>query len=63
MKETILSILRHALTFGGALIAANNNISAGAAEAVTGALVALVGVTWGAVDEYKAAKKAKESGD
>jgi hypothetical protein len=60
MKETILSIIRHALTFGGALIAANNNISTDTASAVTGAIVALVGVTWGAVDEYKAAKAARD---
>jgi hypothetical protein len=60
MKETILSIIRHALTFGGALIAANNNITTDTANAVTGAIVALVGVTWGAVDEYRAAKAAKD---
>jgi hypothetical protein len=60
MKETILSITRHALTFVGALIAANNNITTDTANAVTGAVVALIGVTWGAVDEYRAAKAAKD---
>lgn len=60
MKDTILSILRHALTFGGGLVAANNGVSEDTAGTVTGAIVALVGVLWGAIDEYKAAKAARE---
>lgn len=59
MKDTILSIIRHALTFGGGLVAANNNISEDTAASVSGALLALIGVLWGAVDEYRAAKAAK----
>ena len=56
MKDTILSIIRHALTFGGGIIAANNGISENTAGVVTGAAVALIGAIWGAVDEYRAAK-------
>jgi hypothetical protein len=59
MKDTILSIARHALTFGGGLIAANNGISEGASANIVGAIVALIGLIWGARDEYLAAQKPK----
>jgi len=60
MKDTILSILRHALTFGGGILVAKGIVTDAASADIIGALCTLVGVAWGAIDEYLATKKAKE---
>lgn len=57
MKDTILSILRHLLTAGGAYLVTKGFISDSASQEVVGALVGLIGAVWGPVDEYFAAKK------
>ena len=50
-KDTILSIVRHLLTFGGGFAAAKFNLAAGDIEAVVASLLALVGVVWGVVEK------------
>lgn len=62
MKNTILSILRHGLTFAGGLLVTKGLLSDGTANEVAGALTTTVGLIWGAVDEYLAEKAAKQSG-
>ena len=62
MKNTILSILRHGLTFVGGLLVTKGLLSDGTANEVAGALTTTVGLIWGAVDEYLAEKSAKQSG-
>lgn len=57
MKQTILSLIRHGLTFGGGFLAAKNLISNETLAALIPAVVTAVGALWGAVDEYLAAKK------
>ena len=57
-KNTLLSVLRHLLTFaGGAVIANNPGIGPETIETGIGALTGLIGMIWGAVDEYKAERK------
>lgn len=57
MKDTILSILRHLLTAGGAYLVTKGFVSDFGAQEVVGALVGLIGAVWGPIDEYFAAKK------
>ncbi len=61
MKNTILSILRHALTFGGGLLVTKGLISDGTANEVAGAISTAIGLIWGAVDEYRAEQAAKKA--
>lgn len=61
MKETVLSILRHALTAGGAALVAKGYVSDAGLTQIVGAVVALVGAVWGPLDEYIAARKARAS--
>ena len=61
MKNTILSTLRHFLTFaGGAVVANNPGIAPQTMEQGVGILTALVGLTWGAFDEYKAERATRK---
>lgn len=60
MKDTILSVIRHALTFGGGLQVARGKWNENTAQIVSGVAPALIGALWGAVDEYLAAKKVRE---
>lgn len=57
-KDTILSLIRHALTFGGGFLAAKGTISSDALATLIPAVVAAVGAVWGAADEFLAARKA-----
>lgn len=57
-KDTILSLIRHALTFGGGYLAAKGTISNDALATLIPAIVAAVGAVWGAADEFLAARKA-----
>ncbi len=62
MKNTVLSILRHILTFGGGFIIANNpEISPENIQGLAGAVVGLIGGIWGAYDEHRAEKSSKNS--
>lgn len=58
MKDTILSLLRHALTFGGGFLVAKGLLSDSTLGTLIPAVVTAIGAVWGAVDEYLAAKKA-----
>lgn len=61
MKDTILSLIRHGLTFGGGFLTAKGLLSDATLNAVVPAIATAIGAIWGAADEYRAAKKAKES--
>jgi hypothetical protein len=57
-KDTILSLIRHAMTFGGGFFVAKGLLSAETVAIVIPAIVGGIGAIWGAVDEFQAAKKA-----
>jgi hypothetical protein len=57
MHDTILSILRHTLTFVGGLLVAQGLITDATVAQAVGPIVATAGALWGALDEYRAAKK------
>lgn len=57
MKNTVLSLIRHGLTFGGGYLAAKGLIADDTLATLIPALVTAIGAAWGAVDEYLAAKK------
>jgi len=57
MKDTILSLVRHGLTFGGGLLVAKGLLSDGTSAELAGILATAIGALWGALDEYRAAKK------
>lgn len=59
MKDTILSLIRHALTFGGGFLVAKGLLSDTALGSLIPAVVTAIGAIWGAWDEYSAAQKAK----
>ena len=57
-KDTILSLLRHALTFGGGFLVAKGLVTETSLGTLIPAVVAAVGAAWGAWDEFTAARKA-----
>lgn len=57
-KDTILGILRHALTFGGGYLASTGLASSSEIEGGIGAVVTLVGVIWSILQKRSAAKAA-----
>lgn len=61
-KDTVLSIIRHLLTFAGGLVVAKGYLSDSTVTQIAGAVPGFIGLVWGAVDEYLAAKKAAASG-
>ncbi len=61
MKDTILSFLRHLLTFGGGFISAKGYVSDSGIETCAAAAVAFAGALWGCIDEYRASKKTQDS--
>lgn len=60
MKNTVLSLIRHALTFGGGFIVAKGYLSDDTVTQLAAAFPTFVGLVWGAVDEYLAERKAKQ---
>lgn len=50
-KDSVLSIVRHLLTFGGGYVSAKWNITEGDLTAITAAIVALVGGVWGVIEK------------
>lgn len=54
MKDTLLSILRHAATLAGGWLLAKGYIGDNVAQWLPGALFILAGGIWGAVDELRA---------
>lgn len=59
MKDTILSIIRHILTFAGGLAVAKGIGSEETWVALAGSVPTTVGLIWGAFDEWKASKATK----
>lgn len=59
MKDTILSLIRHALTFGGGFLVAKGLLADSTLATVIPSVVTAIGALWGAYDEYAAARKAK----
>ena len=57
MKETILGIIRHILTFGGGIAVTDGYATADEVTAGVGAAATLIGVIWSIVAKYLAAKK------
>ncbi len=51
MKESILGIVRHAMTAGGGYFVGNGMIDTSQAETLTGAAVAIAGVIWSVVNK------------
>ena len=60
MKDAILSIIRHGLTFAGGFIVTHGWFSEDTIVALSGGIPAFIGLVWGAVDEYLSNKKAKK---
>lgn len=60
MKQAVLSLLRHSLSYAGGLAVAHGWLSSSHAQEAAGLGVFLVGTLWGALDEYFAAKQAAD---
>jgi hypothetical protein len=60
MKDTILSVIRHILTFGGGILIAVGYVTDTTWATVASAVPTAVGAVWGAADEYRAARAARE---
>lgn len=58
-KDTILSLIRHALTFGGGYVVSKGLLSDSLVTELVGAIPTAIGVIWGMLDEYLAWKKTK----
>lgn len=52
MKDSILSIIRHLLTFGGGYVAAQGWATQDELTTGISALITLIGVIWGIVDKH-----------
>ena len=50
-KAMVLSVVRHALTMAAGALVANGYLDSSGADQATGAILALVGVVWGALDK------------
>lgn len=61
IKETVLSLLRHALTFVGGYYVGKGIISNDILQDLIVTVPAAIGAIWGAVDEYKAANAKTET--
>ncbi len=59
MKDTILSVIRHVLTFGGGLAVSAGFLTDHTVAALAGGIPTFIGLLWGALDEYRAARAAK----
>ena len=59
MKNTILSLIRHALTFGGGFLVAKGLLNEETIATLIPALATAIGAIWGAYDEYSAERKRK----
>ncbi len=56
-KESVMSILRHVLTFGGGLAVANGVIDEASMLELVGAAVTIAGVAWSLREKKKLAEK------
>lgn len=55
LKESVLGLVRHALTTLGGFLAAQGTIEASEVELAVGAIVTLIGVVWSVLAKRKAA--------
>lgn len=55
LKESVLGLVRHALTTAGGFLAAQGTIEASEVELAVGAIVTLIGVVWSVLTKRKAA--------
>lgn len=55
MKDSILSIIRHLLTIGGAILVQKGYLDESTVSDVAGGLVMLIGIVWGAIDAKRKA--------
>jgi hypothetical protein len=56
LRDSVLSFVRHLLTFGGGFVVAKGWVDTGTLELAVGAVVTLAGIAWGIFD--KASKPA-----
>lgn len=56
MLETIMGILRHALTFGGGILVTKGIATASEVELWTGAIVTIIGGAWSIWQKIRAKK-------
>lgn len=54
MKNTILSVIRHLLTIAGGVLVTKGILSESTVTQLVGALPGVIGLLWGAIDEYRA---------
>lgn len=47
--ETVLGLVRHALTFGGGFLVAKGHIDAVGLESAVAAIITLIGIAWSAM--------------
>jgi hypothetical protein len=55
MKDQLLGLIRHALTFVGGIIVAKGVIDANLSEELIGGVMTLVGGVWSVINKKKAA--------
>jgi hypothetical protein len=56
MKDSILSLIRHALTFAGGFIAAKYGVDGASIESIISGLVAVAAATWGVIEKAQRPK-------
>jgi hypothetical protein len=54
MKDAILGLVRHLLTFGGGYVVAKGWLDDATANAVVGALITVFGAGWSVFDKVRA---------
>lgn len=55
MKEQVLGLIRHALTFAGGIVVAKGFIGEGVSEEIIGGVMTLIGAIWSVLDKKPAA--------
>lgn len=52
MKESLLSLARHVLTFAGGFVVAKGWADEATVQAIVGALITIGGAAWGIIDKH-----------
>ena len=55
MKEQVLGLIRHALTFAGGIVVAKGLVAEGVSEEMIGGIMTLIGAIWSVLDKKPAA--------
>lgn len=53
--DSILSVVRHILTFGGGFLVTNGTLGQSEMETAVGAIITLAGIAWGIFDKKQRA--------